>query len=424
MAAPTVSSVTPTNGPTTGGTQVTITGTNFTGATAVTFGGTPATSFTVTTSTQISVATPAHAAGAAQVVVTNPDGASNQLVFFSYQAPPLPTVTTINPTSGPTSGGTQVTITGTNFTGATAVTFGGTPATSFTVTTSTQITAVTPARAAGTAQVVVTTAAGSSSQPVQFTYQAAALPTVTTINPTSGPTSGGTQVTITGTNFTGPTAVTFGDTPATSFTVTTSTQITAATPARAAGAAAVSVTTPVGTSNVIQFFYVNAPLINSLSPTIGPGSGANTVTINGTSLAAVTAVQFGAASASFTITNANQILATAPAAPPGTNFVSVSVVSTGGTSNNVVYNYVVAPVATSLSPALGPEAGGNQVTINGSNLGAVSAVSFGADPATFAALSNSQVLATVPAGTGTEQVVVTTPGGATTGLSYTYVPLP
>lgn len=81
-----------------------------------------------------------------------------------------PTVTTINPSSGPTTGGTSVTITGTNFTGATAVSIGGTAATSFTVNSATQITATTAQGSAGAASVVVTTPAGSNAANTLFTY--------------------------------------------------------------------------------------------------------------------------------------------------------------------------------------------------------------------------------------------------------------
>ena len=69
-AAPTINSVVPNNGPTTGGTPVTITGTNFAAGATVTFDGTPGTGVTVSSSTSILVgATPAHTAGAVDVVV-------------------------------------------------------------------------------------------------------------------------------------------------------------------------------------------------------------------------------------------------------------------------------------------------------------------------------------------------------------------
>ena len=142
-------------------------------------------------------------------------------------------VTAVSPTSGPTSGGTSVTITGTNLTGATAVNFGIDAATSSPVNSATSITATSPAESAGTVDVTVTTPVASSatSGSDHFTYEAA--PTVTAVSPTSGPTSGGHLCTITGTNLIGATAVTFGSTAATAFTVNSSTSITATSPAEA-----------------------------------------------------------------------------------------------------------------------------------------------------------------------------------------------
>jgi hypothetical protein len=69
-----------------------------------------------------------------------------------------------------TTGNATVTITGTQFTGAGAVLFDGEAATSFTVNSDTQITAVTPAHAAGTVTITVTTPAGSAESASGFTY--------------------------------------------------------------------------------------------------------------------------------------------------------------------------------------------------------------------------------------------------------------
>ncbi|MFI9411372.1 ice-binding family protein, partial [Nocardia gamkensis] len=154
----------------------------------------------------------------------------------------------------PPSGGTVVVLTGTGLTGATAVSFGGTPATLFTVNSDTQITALTPAHAAGTVQVTVTTPGGTSNG-VAFTY--IAVPTLISVTPSSGPPSGGTVVVLTGTGLTGATAVSFGGTPATLFTVNSDTQITVLTPAHAAGTVQVTVTTPGGTSNGVSYTYVS-----------------------------------------------------------------------------------------------------------------------------------------------------------------------
>ena len=99
--------------------------------------------------------------------------------------------------------------------------------------------------------------------PVLHAHRAAAVaaPTVTGLSPTSGPAAGGTLVTITGTGFTGATAVDFGTTAATDFTVVNDTTITAVSPA-GTGVANVTVTTPAGTSAISaadQFTFVVAP---------------------------------------------------------------------------------------------------------------------------------------------------------------------
>ncbi|MFJ2993461.1 autotransporter domain-containing protein [Pandoraea sp. NPDC087047] len=83
----------------------------------------------------------------------------------------VPTVTSVLPASGPTAGGTAVTITGTHFTGATTVQFGGLSATSMTVVSDTQITAVSPG-GAGAVNITVMSPGGTSlpSGNSQFTY--------------------------------------------------------------------------------------------------------------------------------------------------------------------------------------------------------------------------------------------------------------
>ena len=104
----------------------------------------------------------------------NPFNASSTANSFSVSgAAPVPTVTSVSPTSGPETGGTSVTITGTNFTGATAVSFGGTAATGLTVISATLITATSPP-GSGTVDVLVTTTGGTSatSSADQFTFLA------------------------------------------------------------------------------------------------------------------------------------------------------------------------------------------------------------------------------------------------------------
>jgi hypothetical protein len=94
--------------------------------------------------------------------------------------PNPPAVTSLSPTSGPASGGTSVTITGTDFTGASAVKFGGTAAASFAVNSDTQITATSPA-GSGTVDVTVTTIGGTSATSASDEFTFVPAPTVTAI---------------------------------------------------------------------------------------------------------------------------------------------------------------------------------------------------------------------------------------------------
>ncbi|MEU5208658.1 IPT/TIG domain-containing protein [Streptomyces sp. NPDC020742] len=398
---------------------MTLTGTGLSGATAVRFGSTPAASFTVVSDTQISAVAPAGT-GTVQVTVVTPGGTSNG-VTFTYVAAPVPSLSSITPNSGATTGGTAVTLTGTGLSGATAVRFGSTPATSFTVVSDTQITAVAPP-GTGTVQVTVTTPGGTSNG-LSFTY--AATPTLISVSPTQGPTAGGNTVTLTGTNFTSASSVTFGATPALSFTVVSSTRIDAVAPPGTAGAVAVTVTTPGGSSTLPSaYFYVSAPLLTAVTPAVGPLAGGNTVTLSGSHLIEATAVRFGSTPAvSFSVVSDAQINAVVPAGVVGP--VNVTVTSAGGTSNPVSYTYLAAPVVIAISPTQGPAAGGNTVTLTGTGLGPTTQVLFGGTPTSFTVVSDTHVVVDALSGApGPVNISVVTPGGTSTPVVYTRVGSP
>ena len=105
------------------------------------------------------------------------------------------------------------------------------------------------------------------------------IPVYSSLSPISGPVAGGTIVTILGSGFTGATSVTFGSTAATSFTINSDSQITATTPAHAAGVVSVVITTPGGTATGTNAFTYNTPVIKSFtsSTTWTVPSGVSTV---------------------------------------------------------------------------------------------------------------------------------------------------
>ncbi|MGQ4516807.1 IPT/TIG domain-containing protein [Streptomyces sp. DW26H14] len=329
-----------------------------------------------------------------------------------------PVLTSVVPNTGPAAGNNSVTLNGSGFAGVTAVTFGTAPALSYTVNSTTKITAVAPP---GTGSVGVTVRnPGGTSGPVTYTY--AAAPSLASVTPSQGPASGGTTVVLTGTGLSAASAVMFGATPATTFTVDSATQITAVAPA-GSGAVPVTVTTPGGTTGPVYFFYLTAPSLLSATPAQGPASGDTSVTLRGADLTGTTSVMFGATPApAFTVDSPTQITAVTPA---GGGTVQVAVVTPAGSSNPVAFTYVPAPLLSGLSPGQGPVDPGAVITLTGSGLTTATAVRFGAAPAAFTVLSDTTITASAPAGpAGTVLVTVTTPGGTSNSLPYTRISAP
>ena len=193
-----VSSVSPSSGPSTGGTAVTIKGSGLTGASVVSFGSNAATGLSVVSDSELTATSPTGLAGTVDVTVTTPGGisAKSSADRFTYLA--APTVSSVSPSSGPSTGGTAVTIKGSGLTGASVVSFGSNAATGLSVVSDSELTAASPTGLAGTVDVTVTTPGGISARTKahRFTYLAA--PTVSSLSPSSGPSTGGTAVTIKG----------------------------------------------------------------------------------------------------------------------------------------------------------------------------------------------------------------------------------
>ena len=235
---PTVTAVAPTSG--VRGTPVTITGTDFNNAnaTSVTINGAAAT-FIIVSATSITTSVPCAATtGLGDIRVTNPSGTSTNTAAddFTVTASGAPTVTSFSPNAG-TAGVTPVTITGTNFCGATSVRFNATTQAVLTVNSPTQITATVPAGAT-TGKVSVVTLAGTGISAADFTV---GPPVITSFSPTIG--LAGTTVVITGSNFLNVSSVKFNGL-ATVFTVNSATQITTTVPTGAT-------TGPISVTNAI-----------------------------------------------------------------------------------------------------------------------------------------------------------------------------
>jgi hypothetical protein len=431
---PVVTGLSTSSGPTAGGTVVTVLGSGFTTTTGVSFGGVAATKFTVLSDTALLVTTPADSPGAVDVQVTDVSGTSSATAAdeFTFVAP-QPVVLAVTPDSGSTTGGNTITVLGTGFTGATAVDFNGVPvpAGNFAVNNDNSITVITPAAAAGTDDITVTTSGGTSatSSQDQFTFIKPPAPAVTGLSTNQGTTSGGTVVVITGTNFTGATAVDFGaGNAATSFTINSDTQITAMAPAEGPGTVDVTVTTAEGTSGANQSdqftFQSVVPTVAGISPAAGSVSGGNSITITGTGFLGATGVEFGTTAAqSFTIQSDTTLVAVVPAESSGT--VDVTVATSAGTSNTSSadkYAFDSTPVVSFLSPFSDTATGGVPITITGSGFTTATQVDFGSTVITsFKINSDTSITVTAPAHTvGNVNLTVVGPGGESNTEQFSF----
>ena len=280
-AIPTITSLNPDQG--TQGTtlDVTITGTNLTGASTASLGsGITVNSFIIDSATQITanITIDADAAtGTRDVAVTTPGRTATLLVGFIVEQAP-PTITSINPDQSTQGTTLNVIITGTFFNGASAVSFGtGITVNSYTVDSVTQITAditINTDAETGTRYVSVTTVAGIATWPDGFAV--VVPPSIARVDPAQAGLGETLNVIITGTNFTGASAVSF-DTGITvnSYTVDSATQIMADITIDAdaeTGTRDVSATTVAGTATLSDGFNVEQAV-----PVGGGGCGRSAV---------------------------------------------------------------------------------------------------------------------------------------------------
>jgi len=259
VAAPAITAISPVAGPTAGGSPVTLIGTGFAAAPAtgaVRFGAAAA-AYTVLSDTQITAMAPAGAAGTVDVTVATIGGTSAASAGDRFTYAEAPTVASLAPATGPSAGGTQVTLTGTHLSAASTVKFGHQYASGVSVLSDTQLTAISPP-GSGTVDLTVTSPGGTSAVTGSARFSYAGAPAITGLSTQRGPASGGSSVILSGSDFTGATAVRFGAVQATGFTVDSATRITATAPTASPGTVAVSVTTPEGTSPAsatAQFSY-------------------------------------------------------------------------------------------------------------------------------------------------------------------------
>jgi hypothetical protein len=253
------------------------------------------------------------------------------------------------------------------------------------------------------------------------------LPEVSGVAPAGGHISGGDTVTISGSHFTGASAVKFGSAAAASFTVNSESSITAVSPPGTLGAVDVSVITPAGNSlpgSSDLFSY--GPAVTRLTPNDGPTAGGETVTITGSDYTGVTGVKFGETPAtSFTVNSESSITAVAP---KGVTSGWVTVTNAEGTNPTGpvdVFYWLQPPNVRKIAPTTGTVSGGTIVRITGEHLFDGNyehprEVKFGSVRATSVQYITPEGITVVspPEAAGKVSLTVTTGGGTTSLLKY------
>ena len=431
QSAPSIASVTPSSGFTSGGTTVVISGSGFISGATVRFGGALCTNTTFVDSNTITCKTPARGAGAKDVVLTNPDAQDSNTETFTFVAPPL--ISSISPNGGPLAGGTLVTITGSGFNAGTTISFGASSCPVQSLAGTSVITCLSPlSGAAGAVNVTALNLDSQTSSKVNgYTYRNA--PTVSAVSIDSGPLAGGTVIFVTGTNFSAGATASLGGTNCTNTFVNSSTAIVCVSAARAAGLVDLVVTNSDTQSGTLPnaYTYRPAPTVTSVSPSSGPESGGTPVTITGTGFVAGATVKIGGVTCTGpTVVDANTITCTTGlATTAGASTVTVTNYDTQLGSLSSGFTYVPPPTVTSVSPSSGFVAGGTTVTITGSGFLAGATVDFDGSPCgPPVTVNSSSSITCVTSGHAAGDVDVTVTNtdlqSGTATDAFTYVPPP
>jgi hypothetical protein len=378
--------------------------------------------------------------GGRNLTVTTASGTSGPRIFTVL--PLAPTLTAITPVSAVQGTTVNVVLTGANFVVGMTVTAGDEISVkNLSIVNSTSATAtfaVSASAATGPRDITVTTPGGTSG-PVSFDIIAAPVPTLTGITPNLGVLDSSVTVTLTGTNFLPGVSVEMMEgitvSTVTYVSPTTATAVFAIASDATLGARSVAVTTSGGTSGAVNFTVGTAPpTLTEINPAAGNVGTTIAVTLTGTNFNNALTID---TVAGITITNVRVTNSTAvtasfaidAAAEPGTRGVTVT--SPGGTSDPSSFTVNPgAPTLTGIDPAAAIVGTGVRVALTGTNFYAGMTVDAGAEVTVsdIVVLSLTAAEATLVVGAnaalGDRSVTVTTPGGTTTGVTFTVIPLP
>jgi hypothetical protein len=363
----------------------------------------------------------------------NPAAFDVGAIEFQANGFAVPTLTSISPATVVRGTTAVVTLTGTNLTSTKGVNI-STPniaVTRFTVTSPTTVSVTLNVQAAATTgpKTISVTTLGGTSNTVGFTVVS---PTLTSIAPNSATANSAVNVTLTGSNLTGVVAVGIvaPNITVSNVKVVNDTTVTATftlNSATLAGSKVVTVTNSGGaTSNGVLFTVVTTtgPVLTGISPASGLAGTAVNVTLNGTNLTGVTAVNIANAPnisvSNVSVVNDSMVTATITMnASVVAGAKNVTVTRSGVISNSVQFT-ALRPTLTGISPAVGLRGTSVAVTLTGTNLGTATGVTVSGSGVSVSGMSanaagtqlTAMLTIAITAGLGNRNVTVTIAGGA------------
>jgi len=418
-AAPVVANLlgaSPSTGPVSGGTLVTLSGTNLTTDCAVSFGGAPAASVAFVGAASLVATTPARAAGTVMVKAACGNGVTTLANAFTFVAS-TPEVHTVAPSFGSSAGGTTVHINGRNFQPGCWAFFDGVAAKNVNVINDVEMTANTPAHAPNTVVVSIRCSGTSDGLLADgFTYSPAddPAPVITSIRPLAA--SPGDKVTITGARLRNSDTIAF-DTTSAVIRSSTPEEAVVLVPVMPAGKVSINVTDKAGrvsTTGPIFDVLAPKPSVSRISPTSAP-AGAE-LTIDGSGFCDPYKSAIGGATATTVAMSYNRTVVRIPKLPPGTHDVSVvdaagAVAADGGklnvTPSGILINGAIARCSTT--------DGGTNLTLTGSGFAPGATVTIGGVIGLDVnVVDDGHITLTTPMlPPGFATIVVTNPSGAT-----------
>ena len=380
------------------GDSVNIFGSGFTGASSVKFNGTAA-AFGVSSDSQISLIG-GIPAGATTGLISVTKAGNTAFSSQNFQIiAPGPYVMSFSPVGG--GGGTAVILRGvrlSNVNGTNGILFNGKKAIAATISSANQISGTAPPGVTTGPITVMAIAGVIGTNITSSNYFGPSV--ITSFSPSSG--RANTNVIISGTNFTGATAVLFNGVSATPYVVNNNNQITATVPASATTGTITLLAPGGGFATASNFFIL--PTITSFLP--ANGVIGTRVTINGANFIGTPTVKFnGITATGVVVTNSTLLGATVPStATTG----PITVTTTDGTATSLTLFYL-PPFITSFSPT--NSAPGTTVTITGTNFTDTSSLKFNGATASFFNVTSNSLQVTVPTNFTTGPLTLITPGG-------------